>query len=158
MEAWAKLGSQWTLQWFVPTGQFNCLQYQWRKKARRYWFCSCRVSACRCFCQEKWLKLCFLRYFNPIWTKLHALVLSAWAKEHIVPHSFVCTVALQQNKSPQVSFLHDSLYIGCINQILPMAGWWYAVVRALLLVWLKRWECFVASSFVQVWKAKPGLP
>lgn len=45
------------------------------KKAWRYWFCSCRVSACRCFCQEKWLKLGFLRYFNPIWTKPHKNVL-----------------------------------------------------------------------------------
>lgn len=131
------------------------------EKAWRYWFCSCRVSACRCFCQENWLKLGFLRYFNPIWTKPHkkrALVLSAWAKEHIVPHSYVYMVTLlQRDKSPQVSSLHDCPWVSSINQTLSVAGLRCTAAGTMMLLWVKRWEDFVASSFVQVWKYKPGL-
>lgn len=136
---------------------------RWGKKAQRYWFCSCRVPACRCFCQEKWLKLGFLRYFNPIWIKLHRNV--PWYCLHGPRSTLFLTVVFARShcngtsllKSP-FSMIPCELAVLIKYQTLPVAGWWCAVVRALLLVWLKGWEYFVASSFEQVWKAKRGLP
>jgi len=144
----------------MPTGQFNYWKYQ-GGKAWRYWFCSCRVSACRCFCQDKWLKLGFLRDFNPIWTKPHKNML--WYCLHGPRSTLFPTVVFtwshccNETSLLKSSFSKISLELAILIKLVSMAGLCCTAVGTLMSVWLKRWEYFGASGIVQIWRYKLGF-